>query len=306
MANITAALVKELREKSGAGMLDCKNALTETDGDIEAAIDWLRTKGLARAAKKSGRVAAEGLVALAIEGGKGVAVELNSETDFVSRNEQFQALATTIAQVALGVGGDAEAVKAAAYPQGGTVQEAITSAVATIGENIALRRVETLAVGEGVVAAYIHNATGDNLGRIGVLVALESAGKKDELTALARQIAMHVAATNPVALDAAGVPADTIAREKAILLEKNAGKPEHVLEKIAESGLKSYFKEVTLVEQPFIHDSSKSVAQAVKESEGKVGAPIRLAGFVRFGLGDGIEKEETDFASEVAAAAGAA
>ncbi len=306
MANITAALVKELREKSGAGMLDCKNALTETDGDIEAAIDWLRTKGLARAAKKSGRVAAEGLVALAIEGSKGVAVELNSETDFVSRNEQFQALATTIAQVALGVGGDAEAVKAAAYPQGGTVQEAITSAVATIGENIALRRVETLAVGEGVVAAYIHNAAGDNLGRIGVLVALESAGKKDELTALARQIAMHVAATNPVALDAAGVPADTIAREKAILLEKNAGKPEHVLEKIAESGLKSYFKEVTLVEQPFIHDSSKSVAQAVKESEGKVGAPIKLAGFIRYGLGDGIEKEETDFASEVAAAAGAA
>ncbi|MGV6871093.1 translation elongation factor Ts [Pseudochelatococcus sp. B33] len=306
MANITAALVKELREKSGAGMLDCKNALTETDGDIEAAIDWLRKKGLARAAKKSSRVAAEGLVALAIEGNKGVAVELNSETDFVSRNEQFQALATTIAQVALGVGGDVEAIRAAAFPQGGTVQETITSAIATIGENIALRRAETLSVGEGVVAAYVHNAAGDNLGRIGVLVALESAGNKDELTVLARQIAMHVAATNPVALDASGVPAETVARERAILLEKNAGKPEHVLEKIAENGLKSYFKEVTLVEQPFIHDTSKSVAQAVKESEGRAGAPIRLAGYVRFALGDGIEKEETDFASEVAAAAGAA
>lgn len=306
MANITAALVKELREKSGAGMLDCKNALTETDGDIEAAIDWLRAKGLARAAKKSSRVAAEGLVALAIEGARGVAVEVNSETDFVSRNEQFQALATTIAQVALGVDGDVEAIKAAPYPQGGSVQDAITSAIATIGENIALRRSEALSVGEGVVAAYVHNSAGENLGRIGVLVALESAGNKDELTALARQVAMHVAATNPVALDAAGVPAETLAREKAILLEKNAGKPEHVLEKIAESGLKSYFKEVTLVEQPFIHDTSKSVGQAVKESEGKVGAPIRLAGYVRFALGDGIEKEETDFASEVAAAAGAA
>lgn len=306
MANITAALVKELREKSGAGMLDCKNALTETDGDVEAAIDWLRKKGLARAAKKSSRVAAEGLVALAVDGNKGIAVELNSETDFVSRNEQFQALATTVAQVALAVGGDVEAVRSSAFPQGGTVQDAITSAIATIGENIALRRVDALSVGEGVVATYVHNAAGENLGRIGVLVGLESTGNKDELTALARQIAMHVAATNPVALDASGVPADTVAREKAILIEKNAGKPEHVLEKIAENGLKSYFKEVTLVEQPFIHDTSKSVAQAVKESEGKVGAPIKLVGFVRYALGDGIEKEETDFASEVAAAAGAA
>ncbi|MBB3809912.1 translation elongation factor Ts [Pseudochelatococcus contaminans] len=306
MANITAALVKELREKSGAGMLDCKNALTETDGDIEAAIDWLRKKGLARAAKKSSRVAAEGLVALAIDGNKGIAVELNSETDFVSRNEQFQSLAKTVADVALRTGDNVDEIKGAAYPDGGTVEETITSAIATIGENIALRRAQGISVGEGVVAGYIHNAAGDNLGRIGVLVALESTGNKDELTALARQIAMHVAATNPVALDASGVPEDVVAREKAILLEKNAGKPEHVLEKIAENGLKSYYKEVTLVEQPFIHDSSKSVAQAVKESEGKVGGPIRLAGYVRFALGDGIEKEETDFASEVAAAAGTA
>lgn len=306
MANITAALVKELREKSGAGMLDCKNALTETDGDIEAAIDWLRKKGLARAAKKSSRVAAEGLVALAIDGNKGIAVELNSETDFVSRNEQFQSLAKTVADVALRTGDNVDEIKAAAYPDGGTVEETITSAIATIGENIALRRAQGISVGEGVVAGYIHNAAGDNLGRIGVLVALESTGNKEELTALARQIAMHVAATNPVALDASGVPEDVVAREKAILLEKNAGKPEHVLEKIAENGLKSYYKEVTLVEQPFIHDSSKSVAQAVKESEGKVGGPIRLAGYVRFALGDGIEKEETDFASEVAAAAGTA
>ncbi|MFT0891427.1 translation elongation factor Ts [Pseudochelatococcus sp. G4_1912] len=306
MANITAALVKELREKSGAGMLDCKNALTETGGDVEAAIDWLRMKGLARAAKKSGRVAAEGLVALALAGNKGVAVEVNAETDFVARNDQFQALARTIAQVALGAGSDVEAIKAAAYPQGGTVADAIASAIATIGENMTLRRAELLSVNDGVVASYVHNATADGLGRIGVLVALESTGNKDELTALARQIAMHVAAANPIALDAAGVPAETIAREKAILLEKNAGKPEHVLEKIAENGLKSYLKEVTLVDQLFIHDSSKSVAQAVKEAEGKVGAPIKLVGFIRYGLGDGIEKEETDFASEVAAAAGAA
>ncbi|MGI6246617.1 MAG: translation elongation factor Ts [Pseudochelatococcus sp.] len=306
MANITAALVKELREKSGAGMLDCKNALTETEGDIEAAIDWLRAKGLARAAKKSGRVAAEGLVAVAVEGTKGVVIELNAETDFVARNDQFQALARTVADVALKVGGDAAAVGAAPFPQGGTVSEAITAAIATIGENIALRRVDGLSVSEGVVAAYLHNAAGEGLGRIGVLVGLESTGDKDELNALARQIAMHVAATNPVALDAAGVPEETIAREKAILLEKNAGKPAHVLEKIAESGLKSYFKEVTLLEQPFIHDTSKSVSQAVKESEGKIGAPVRLVGFIRYGLGDGVEKEETDFASEVAAAAGAA
>ncbi|MFC0218404.1 elongation factor Ts [Pseudochelatococcus lubricantis] len=306
MANITAALVKELREKSGAGMLDCKNALTETDGDIEAAIDWLRTKGLARAAKKSGRVAAEGLVAVAVDGAKGVVVEVNAETDFVARNDQFQSLARTIAEVALKVGGDAAAVSGAPFPQGGTVAEAITSAIATIGENITLRRVDTLSVSDGVVASYLHNATGEGLGRIGVLVGLESTGNKDELTTLARQIAMHVAATNPVALDAAGVPEDTIAREKAILLEKNAGKPANVLEKIAESGLKSYFKEVTLVEQPFIHDTSKSVAQVVKEAEGRVGAPVKLVGYIRYGLGDGVEKEETDFASEVAAAAGAA
>lgn len=306
MANITAALVKELREVSGAGMLDCKNALTENNGDIEASIDWLRKKGLSRAAKKSDRVAAEGLVALAVEGNKGVAVEVNAETDFVARNDQFQALARTIAQVALGVGSDVDAIKAAAYPQGGTVAEAISNAIATIGENMTLRRADVLSVNDGVVSSYVHNSAGEGLGRIGVLVALESTGKKEELTALARQIAMHVAAANPIALDAAGVSPETIAREKAILLEKNAGKPEHVLEKIAENGLKSYFKEVTLVEQPFIHDSSKSVSQAIKEAEGKVGAPIKLVGYIRYGLGDGIEKESTDFASEVAAAVGAA
>lgn len=306
MANITAALVKELREKSGAGMLDCKNALTENNGDIEAAIDWLRKKGLSRAAKKSDRVAAEGLVALAVDGNKGVAVEVNAETDFVARNDQFQELARTIAQVALGAGGDVDAIKAAAYPHGGTVADAISNAIATIGENMTLRRADVLSVNEGVVASYVHNSAGEGLGRIGVLVALESNGNKEELNTLARQIAMHVAAANPIALDAAGVPAETIAREKAILLDKNAGKPEHVLEKIAENGLKSFFKEVTLVEQPFIHDSSKSVSQAIKEAEGKVGAPIKLVGYIRYGLGDGIEKESTDFASEVAAAVGAA
>lgn len=306
MANITAALVKDLREKTGAGMMDCKTALNETDGDIEAAVDWLRKKGLARAAKKSGRVAAEGLVAVLIDGNRGVAVELNAETDFVARNDQFQELARTIASVALSSNGDVEAIKATAYPAGGTVADAISSAVATIGENMSLRRAEVISVSEGVVSSYVHNAAGEGLGRIGVLVGLESTGNKEELAALARQVAMHIAAASPLALNAEGIPADVIAREKAILLEKNAGKPEHVLEKIAENGLKSYFKEVTLIDQPFIHDPSKSVSQAVKESEGKVGGPIKIAGFVRYALGDGIEKEESDFAAEVAAAAGTA
>ncbi|MBS7699286.1 MULTISPECIES: translation elongation factor Ts [unclassified Chelatococcus] len=304
MASISAAMVKELRDKTGAGMMDCKTALTETGGDVEAAVDWLRKKGLSKAAKKSGRVAAEGLVAVALAGNKGVVVEINSETDFVARNEQFQQLARTIAQVALDTGTDIEALKAAAYPGGGTVQDALSSAIATIGENMTPRRAASLAVPEGVVSAYLHNTSGEGLGRIGVIVALASTANKDELATLARQIAMHVAATNPVALDASGVPAETVEREKAILADKHAGKPANVIEKIVDSGMKTYFKEVTLLEQPFIHDQSKTISQVLKEAEGRLGAPVKLEGFVRYGLGEGIEKEEADFAAEVAAAAG--
>ena len=306
MAAITAAMVKELREKTGAGMMDCKAALSANDGNMEAAIDWLRAKGLSKAAKKAGRVAAEGLVAVVVSGTEGVVVELNSETDFVARNLEFQALARSIADVALERGGDVEAVLGHHYPGGGTVADAISNAIATIGENMNLRRVASLKVASGVVGHYVHGAVADGLGKIGVIVALESTGKGEELAALGRQLAMHVAATNPVALDLASVDPAVLEREKAILAEKNAGKPENVLAKIVESGMKSYAKEYCLLEQAYIHDGSKSVAQALKEAEGKVCGPIKLAGFVRYGLGDGIEKEEQDFAAEVAAAGGTA
>lgn len=309
MANISAALVKELRDKTGAGMMDCKAALVENNGDVEAAVDWLRTKGLAKAAKKAGRVAAEGLVGIAVSATSAAVVEVNSETDFVARNEQFQALVDGIAKVAVDADDTVEAVSGAAYPSGGTVASAIAEAVATIGENMTLRRVAKLSVEKGAVGAYVHNAVSadrSNLGRIGVIVALESEGNVEELAALGRQVAMHVAAANPVALDADSVPADTVERERGVLLEKAraSGKPENVVEKIVESGLKSYFKEVCLVDQPFVHDGSKTVSQAIKESEGRVGAPIRLKGFVRYALGEGVEKAESDFAAEVAAAVG--
>lgn len=304
MAAITAGMVKELRDKTGAGMMDCKTALAATDGDIEAAIDWLRTKGLAKAAKKAGRVAAEGLVAVTVSGNRGVVVEVNSETDFVARNLEFQALARSIADVALERGGDVEALKAHHYPGGGTVSDAIANAIATIGENMTLRRVAEVKVSAGVVGQYVHGSVADGLGKIGVIVGLESTGNTDELAQLGRQLAMHVAATNPVALDLASVDPAVLEREKAILAEKNAGKPAHVLEKIVESGLKSYAKEYCLLEQAYIHDGSKSVSQALKEAENKVGGPVKLTGFARFALGEGIEKEETDFAAEVAAAGG--
>jgi elongation factor Ts len=302
MADITASLVKELRDKSGAGMMDCKSALVATSGDIEAGMDWLRTKGLSKAAKKSDRVAAEGLIGLASRGTNATMVEVNSETDFVAKNDSFQTLVRNVVVVASTIGPDVEAIRIAAYPGGGTVTDAISNAIATIGENMTLRRVASLSVQQGVVASYVHTSISEGLGRIGVLVALESPGKLEELSVLGRQIAMHIAATNPVALDAAGVDPVVLAREKAILMEKNAGKPANVLEKITESGLKSYYKEVTLLEQPFVIDPTKSVAQAVKEAEGRVGGAISLTGFVRYGLGDGIEKKVDDFAAEVAAA----
>lgn len=305
MATITAAMVKDLREKTGAGMMDCKQALTETAGDIDAAVDWLRKKGLSKAAKKSGRVAAEGLIAAVTDGKKGVLVEVNSETDFVARNEQFQGLVKMIGQVALKAGADVEKIKAAKVGEF-DVDRAIADAIATIGENMTLRRAAELSVSDGVVGSYVHGAVIDGLGKMGVIVALESTGKKDELAALARQIAMHVAASNPQALDAAGLDPVLVAREKDVMADKyrQQGKPDAMIAKIVESGLKTFYKEVTLLEQAFIHDSAKTVAQAVKEAEGKVGAPIKVAGFVRYALGEGIEKQESDFAAEVAAAAG--
>lgn len=304
---ISASLVKELREKTGAGMMDCKAALTEVKGDIEAAIDWLRKKGLSKAAKKAGRVAAEGLIGIAASGKMGAVVEVNSETDFVARNEQFQEMVTNIASLAGKAKGDVAKLLAATYPgKKITVEDQVKELIATIGENMSVRRTATLEVPSGVVGSYMHNQVAPGLGKIGVLVALESSGKNaDELAALARQIAMHVAATNPVALDLAGVPAETLAREKAILADKNQGKPPQVMEKIVASGMKSYAKDNCLLDQAYIHDPSKSVAQAVKEAEGKVGGPVKVTDFVRYALGEGIEKKEDDFAAEVAAAVGA-
>ena len=305
MATITAAMVKDLRESTGAGMMDCKAALTETAGDMQAAQDWLRKKGLSKAAKKAGRVAAEGLIGAVTAATKGVLVEVNSETDFVARNGQFQGLVKMIAQVALDVGPDVEKIRAAKIGNV-TVETAIADAIATIGENMTLRRAASLEVGKGVVSSYVHNSVIEGAGKMGVIVALESTGKTDELAHLGRQLAMHVAAANPLALDPAGLAPELIKREKDVLADKyrQQGKPENVIEKIVESGLKTYYKEVCLLEQAFIHDSGKSVAQAIKEAEGKIGAPVKIAGFVRYALGEGIEKQESDFAAEVAAASG--
>jgi elongation factor Ts len=304
---ISASLVKELRDKTGAGMMDCKSALTESKGDIEAAVDWLRKKGLSKAAKKAGRVAAEGLIGISTSGKSGAVVEVNSETDFVARNEQFQEMVLKIASLAAKAKGDVAKLLAMTYPgTKATVEDHVKEMVGTIGENMNVRRTATLTVPKGVVGSYVHNQAAPGLGTIGVLVALESDGKAaDALADLARMIAMHVAATNPVALDLEGVPAETLEREKAILADKNKGKPAHVLEKILAGGLKSYGKENCLLDQPYIHDPSKSVAQALKEAEGKVGGPVKVTGFVRYALGEGIEKKDDDFAAEVAAAAGA-
>lgn len=311
MAEISASLVKELREKTGAGMMDCKAALAENKGDIEAAVDWLRKKGLAKAAKKTGRVAAEGLVGLAIKGKNAMLVEVNSESDFVARNEQFQNLVKTIAGVALDVGADVEKIdveKIKAKKAGSsTVAETIASAAATIGENITLRRAAGIGAGDGVVGTYMHNSfdEGRTLGKIGVLVALESKGKADPLAEFARKLAMHVAAANPLAVDSAGLDPKLIARERDVLADKAraSGKPANVIEKIVESGLKTFYKEVALLDQAYVHDPAKSVAQALKEAEGEAGAPAKIKGYVRYALGEGVEKQEQDFAAEVAAAA---
>jgi len=305
MAQITAQMIKDLREMTGAGMMDCKAALGETSGDVDAAVDWLRKKGLSKAAKKADRVAAEGLVGIAVKGTKGVLVEVNSETDFVARNDLFQGLVNMIANVALDVGADVEKIKAAKTGSR-TIAEDISETVAKIGENMTLRRAAALSVGQGAVGSYVHSAVIEGAGKLGVLVALESAGKPDELVALGRLVAMHVAASNPQAVDAAGLDPATVAREKDVLAEKfkAQGKPAAMIEKIVESGLKTYYKEVCLLDQPYIHDDKKSVAQAMKDAEGKAGAPIKITGFVRFKLGEGVEKQESDFAAEVAAASG--
>jgi elongation factor Ts len=307
MAEVTAQMVKELRETSGAGMMDCKAALVETKGDLPAAQDWLRKKGLSKAAKKSGRVAAEGLIGVSVQGTKGVMVEVNSETDFVARNDLFQGLVKMIADVAQTAGTDVEKIKQA---KAGSISvaDAIADTIAKIGENMTLRRAAAVSVGKGVIGSYVHSSVVDGLGRIGVLVGLESAGNADELKALGRLVAMHIASSNPIAVDASGVDPAIVKREKDILADKfrQQGKPDNMIEKIVESGLKTFYKEQTLLEQPFIFDEAgkKSVAQALKEAEGKVGAPIKVTGYLRYGLGEGIEKQQSDFAAEVAAAAG--
>ena len=303
MAAITAALVKELRDKTGAGMMDAKKALTETDGDMEAAVDWLRAKGLAKAAKKAGRTAAEGLVAVAVDGKAAAVVEVNSETDFVARNAEFQGMVGEIAKVAVGVEGDVEALKAA--PMGGkTVAETITDKVATIGENMSLRRSARLTVGSGAIASYIHNAVVPGMGKIGVLTALESEGDAAKLEALGKQICMHIAATNPASLDVADLDPELVEREKNVLTEqaRESGKPDNVIEKMITGRLNKFYQEVCLLKQTFVMNPDLSVEKAVKEAEGDVGAPIKLVAFVRFEVGEGIEVEETDFAAEVAAA----
>ena len=305
MAIISAQMVKELRERTGAGMMDCKGALSDTGGDMEQAVDLLRKKGLAKAAKKAGRIAAEGLIGVALEARKGVVVEVNSETDFVARNELFQGLVKIIANVALTVGPDVERIKEAKVG-GLTVNEAIADTIAKIGENMSLRRAASLSVGEGVIARYIHNSVDEGLGKIGVIVALQSTAASEALAHFGRMVAMHVAASNPQALNPGGLDPDLLRREREVLADKAKaqGKPAHVIEKIVESGLKTFYKEVCLLDQAFIHEPDKSVAQALKQAEADAQAPIEITGFVRYALGEGIDRPGTDFAAEVAATAG--
>ena len=306
MAEITAASVKELRERTGAGMMDCKKALAETNGDMEAAVDWLRAKGLSAAAKKAGRTAAEGLVGVAVEGSRGAVVEVNSETDFVAKNEQFQDFVKNVAELALASGDDIEAMKVAAYPGGGTVEEKLTDNIATIGENQSLRRAALLKVAQGAVVSYVHNAAAPNMGKIGVLVALESSAPADKLQALGKQLAMHIAAANPLALNAEDLDPALIERERAIAVEKAAesGKPANIVEKMVEGSMAKFRKEHSLVSQLFVMDNKTPVSDVVAAASKDAGAPVELKGFVRFQLGEGIEKKQDDFAAEVAAAAG--
>ena len=306
MADITAAMVKDLREKSGAGMMDCKKALSETAGEMDAAMDWLRTKGLAAAAKKSSRTAAEGLVGVAVAGTQGAAVEVNSETDFVAKNEQFQQFVREVTQLALATGGDVEALKREAMPSGTTVEEVLTNNIATIGENQSLRRAKRLEVSQGAVVAYVHNQASPGLGKIGVLVALESDAADDVLQGLGRQLAMHIAAAFPKALNEADLDEAEIERERAIATEKAAdsGKPADIIAKMVEGGIAKYRKENALVSQLFVIDGKTKISDVVAKAAKDAGASIVLKDYVRFQLGEGIEREQSDFAAEVAAASG--
>ena len=304
--SITAALVKDLRTATGAGMMDCKKALTETDGDLDAAIDWLRKKGLSAAAKKSSRVASEGLVGVSANGTVGTVVEVNSETDFVARNDEFQSFVSTLASLAAGAD-NIEALSGMDYPgTGRNVAEELTDKIATIGENMSLRRMEKLSVNEGAVVSYIHNAAAEGLGRIGVLVALESSASADALNALGKQLAMHVAAAAPASLSSEDLDPEMVAKERQILIDQavQSGKPADIAEKMVEGRMKKFMKEVVLLEQLFVMDGETPVHQVIANAAKDAGAEITMTGFARFNLGEGIEKEETDFAAEVAAQLG--
>jgi elongation factor Ts len=305
MTVISASLVKDLREKTGAGMMDCKKALIETAGDFEAAVDWLRTKGLAAAAKKSGRVASQGLVAAVVDGKTAAAVEVNSETDFVALNDKFQALVSEISNLALKAS-DTDQLKALVTSTGKNVEDTVIEAIATIGENIALRRSVRLSVDNGVIVPYIHNIVAGNMGKIAVLVALESTGDVVKLNALGKQIAMHVAASKPIALDTSAVDPEIVMRERAIFIEqtKDSGKPENIIEKMVEGRIRKFYEEIVLLEQVFVMDGKTRIKEVIENAAKEIGAPIVLKAFVRFELGEGIEQEATDFAAEVAAVAG--
>lgn len=305
MPEITASLVKELRDKTGAGMMDCKKALSESGGEVETAVDWLRKAGFAAAAKKAGRVAAEGLVAVATVDGRGVAVEVNAETDFVARNDAFKAFVTSVAQAALDKGGDIAAIETTALPDGGTVKEKLQELISTIGENMTLRRAGALDVGTGVVASYVHNAVAPGLGRIGVLVGLESTGNKAKLAEFGHQLAMHVAAAAPQWTDQSDVDGAILERERKILAEqaKASGKPDDIVAKMVEGRLRKFYEEVVLLDQVFVIDGESKVRNLVDAAAEEIGAPVKISGFVRFVLGEGVEKTESDFAAEVAAVA---
>ena len=306
MAAISAAMVKQLRDTTGAGMMDCKNALTETAGDMDAAVDWLRTKGLAKAAKKASRVASEGLIGVASEGTSGAVVEVNSETDFVARNEAFQNMVRDIAGVSLKTGGDVDRLNGETYPGSDKpIADYVTEMVGTIGENMNVRRTAVLSVGEGVVASYVHNQTASGLGKIGVLVAIESPGDKDQVTGFGRQVAMHVAAINPLALTQDDMDAGVVARERAVYVEqaKESGKPDNIIEKMVDGRMRKFFQESVLLSQTFVVDGENSVEKAAELAAADIGAAVKITGFVRFELGDGIEKDDDDFAAEVAKAA---
>ncbi|HWF64846.1 MAG TPA: translation elongation factor Ts [Rhizomicrobium sp.] len=306
MANITASMVKDLRDKTGAGMMDCKAALSETDGDMEAAIDWLRKKGISKAAKKAGRAAAEGLVGVAVDKGAGALVEVNAETDFVARNEEFKSFVKSAADLALKEGGDLEKLLAAKHGNS-NVQQMLTELVAKIGENMSVRRTVALSVNPGVVAAYVHNATSPELGKIGVLVALKSTADQAKLSALAKQLAMHVAAASPLAITPEHLSKDVVERERNVQWElaKQSGKPDNVIEKMMEGRMRKFYEDTVLLSQTFVIDGETQVGKVIDKAAKELGAPIAVEGFVRFQVGEGIEKVESDFAGEVAQMAGA-